>query len=93
MSSLFRTGLLSAALVLASTPLLAQTAPAPAASAAAPGMAMQKDCKSKHDHGAEKGTPTPKSAMCADMAASGAKATAKPKTKAHDHGKVHKGQG
>jgi hypothetical protein len=67
------------ALILATSAPYAQTStPTPAASAAA-----MRDCeKAKHDHGAEKGTPTPKSVRCAAEDMKG--------KKAHDHNKVHK---
>jgi hypothetical protein len=69
------------ALAVAGT-AFAQTSP-PAAAASA---ATMRDCeKSKHDHGADKGTPTPKSVRCAAEDNKGKKVT-----KAHDHNKVHK---
>jgi hypothetical protein len=70
------------ALILATSALYAQTStPARAASAAA-----MRDCeKARHDHGAEKGTPSPKSVRCAADDMKGKKVN-----KAHDHNKVHK---
>jgi hypothetical protein len=70
------------AFIVAVTAPFAQTStPAPAASAA-----TMRDCeKARHDHGAEKGTPTSKSARCAAEDAKGK--TGKP---VHDHNKVHK---
>lgn len=72
-------------------PIGAFAQPAPAAAAAS---APMMECRhmAKHDHGAEKGTPTSKAAACAhgpDLAAS---APAKKKALAHDHGKFHKQQ-
>ncbi|WP_284617747.1 hypothetical protein [Aquabacterium humicola] len=61
---------------------------APTPSASAPMMDCQK--KARHDHGAEKGTPTPKSSACADMP--GPAASAARKKPLHDHGKMHKQQ-
>jgi hypothetical protein len=64
-----------------SAPFAQTTAPAKAASAAA-----TRDCEMpRHDHGAEKGTATPKSVRCAAEDAKGKKVQ-----KAHDHNKVHK---
>jgi putative alpha-1,2-mannosidase len=64
---------------------------APAAPAAA--ASASTDCAkpmARHDHGAEKGTPSPKAAApCGAAAAS--KKTAKAKT-GHDHAKIHKNQ-
>ena len=58
------TRLLSTALLVTSIPLTvaAQERPAAAASAAMAGATMPHDCArplAKHDHGVEKGTPTP----------------------------------
>ena len=69
----------------------------PAGSPAAPmaDATMPHDCakpKATHDHGAEKGMPTPKSIIdpCVpSVAASPPKAKAKPR---HDHAKFHKSQ-
>lgn len=77
----------SLSLAFAATTAFAQTADVPAAAASA-----TQDCvpqKARHDHGAERGMPTPQK-KCAPE-----KKTAKAKTKAvqgHDHGKVHKNQ-
>jgi hypothetical protein len=70
------------AFILATSAPYAQTpTAAPAASAAA-----ARDCeKARHDHGAERGTPTPKSVRCAAEDSKGKKVS-----KAHDHNKVHK---
>lgn len=67
----------------------ATTAPAAAAAASTPA-----DCKAggtkRHDHGAERYTPSAKSTACAPAAAaSGAKGKTKP---SHDHSKFHKNQ-
>jgi len=63
------------------------------ASQAAEAPAMPAPCAmpaARHDHGAEKGTPTPRMAGC-PMAAASDSATAKPKAKVgHDHSKFHK---
>lgn len=73
-----------------SSAALAQDGPAaPAAASSA-----STDCAkpmARHDHGAEKGTPSPKAmAPCGAESASPAK---KVKAKAgHDHGKFHKNQ-
>jgi hypothetical protein len=77
----------SLSLMFAATTAFAQNAEAPAASASA-----AQDCvpqKPRHDHGAERGMPTPQK-KCAPE-----KKTAKAKSNAiqgHDHGKVHKNQ-
>lgn len=92
---------LSAAFILATLALtaIAQTPPAAGASMPMMGgeaMAMPHDCAkgmAKHDHGAERGSPRPKSADCGpagaaaapEAAASGAKAKQR-----HDHSKFHK---
>ena len=71
-----------------STALAQQAATEPASGAPA---ASSRDCTSRHDHGAEKGMPKPKSAACADApASSAAKHKARPR---HDHAKFHKNQG
>lgn len=82
-------------IVLTST---AQAQVSPAASMPMAGTAMPKDCAkptAKHDHGAEKGTPSPKSMSgpCAPVAAAAipADAASTPKKKLnHDHSKAHK---
>ena len=80
--------LAASAVAIVAASAIAQPA-APAASAAS---APMMDCPkmAKHDHGAEKGTPTPKSSACADMAAPAASAAKKKPL--HDHGKMHKQQ-
>lgn len=83
-------------LLLASATALAQDRP-PAAASAAPAASKAMDCAGgtmkRHDHGAERGTPSMASAPCAPSAASGASAPAKAKAKlTHDHAKVHKNQ-
>ena len=91
-SSFVRVAAVAATVLLGVGSALAQ-APQAAASAAAPAASMPHDCKvAKHDHGAEKGMPMPKSAMCADAAASAPKAKAKPAPR-HDHTKFHKNLG
>lgn len=73
----------------------AQERPAGSPTAPMVDASMPQDCvkpKARHDHGAEKGMPTPKSIIdpCApSAAASAAKAKAKPR---HDHTKFHKNQ-
>ena len=75
-----------------------QAQPAPAASMPMASNAMPKDCAkpmARHDHGAEKGTPSAKtmSANCAQAAAATmpADAASTPKQKPiHNHSKVHK---
>ena len=85
-----------AVLALFSVAAIAQEtpAPAPAPAEAAPTTMMPNDCTSqatRHDHGAERGTPAAKMAGCAMASPAASAATAKPKAKpAHDHGKVHK---
>lgn len=72
-------------LALAATASLGQQAAAPAASAA-----RATDCVPRHDHGAERGTPSPQ-ARCG----SASQAKAKKQGKAidgHNHGKIHKNQ-
>jgi hypothetical protein len=79
----FRIVSVAAVLALSAAVSLAQNAkPAPAEKATAP---TQECDKAKHDHGADKGTPTPKSVRCAAEANKG-----KTTSKAHDHAKVHK---
>jgi hypothetical protein len=71
-------------IAMALTPLFAQTT-TPAATAPAASAAKVRDCeKPRHDHGAEKGTPTPMSVRCAAEDARGKKVK-----RAHDHQKVH----
>jgi hypothetical protein len=91
---------LSAALfavaVALTTSVQAQTAPAGAMPMT--GDAMSHDCAKpmrKHDHGAEKGTPTPSAASAPCTAAMAAPAPAEAASSAkkaagHDHSKFHK---
>lgn len=73
---------LAFAIGLAVSAPYAQTTPTPAPAASA---VKVRDCeKPRHDHGAEKGTPTPKSVRCAAEDSKG-----KPVGKVHDHAKVH----
>lgn len=75
------------ALALSATPALSQTAAEPAAAASA-----AKDCtpqKPKHDHGADRGTPTPQKKCATEKKIVKAKSQA---IQGHDHGKVHKNQ-
>jgi hypothetical protein len=75
------------ALAYFATPVLGQTAAAPAAVASA-----EQDCapqKPKHDHGADRGMPTPQKKCGAEKKATKAKVKA---VQGHDHGKVHKNQ-
>jgi len=73
----------------------AYAADAPAAPDSGAATTMPHDCgmpMARHDHGAEKGTPTPPMAMKCAMATEAAVA-ATPKTKAkrgHDHARTHK---
>jgi hypothetical protein len=77
--------------VIFSAAALAQEAPAPVTDAKpTAAAAMPHDCTkqmARHDHGAEKGTPTPKMAGCAmeKPAVSPVKGKA-----GHDHAKFHK---
>ena len=75
-----------------STAAVAQQAPVPASAPdAGAASTMPHDCvkpMARHDHGAEKGTPTPMSSGC-PMAASASSARAKAKP-GHDHSKFHK---
>jgi hypothetical protein len=69
---------------------IAQESPAPAAAPAA-AASMPHDCAksmARHDHGAEKGTPTPMAGGC-PVATSASPAKAKAK-QGHDHSKFHK---
>lgn len=84
----------AAAIALSGT-VLAQSAPS--ASMPTAGAAMSYDCAKpirKHDHGAEKGTPTPmaRSAPCAVAAAASAPAAAATSAKkpGHNHSTFHK---
>ncbi|HSW08019.1 hypothetical protein [Aquabacterium sp.] len=77
----FAQALAAGIMAFAAATALAQPAPAtPAASM--PMMDCQK--MAKHDHGAEKGTPTPKSTACVNATAA---SSARRKAPAHDHGK------
>ena len=74
-----------------------QAQPAPAASMPMAGGTMPSDCAKpirKHDHGAERGMPTPaaKSAPCAVAAAASAPAAAASAAKkpGHNHSTFHK---
>ncbi len=91
--------ILSAAIFAASIALsgTVQAQSAPAASMPMAGGTMSHDCAKpirKHDHGAEKGTPTPMatSAPCAVAAAASepAAAASSAKKSGHDHSKFHK---
>jgi hypothetical protein len=67
----------------------------PAAVEAASTASMPADCgnqMARHDHGAEKGMPTPKSARCQiakDASAGASTPTKKVTPKGHDHNKFH----
>lgn len=79
------------ALAFGASAAVAQERPAAAPAAAA---SMPMDCSSagikRHDHGAERQSPSAKNMPCAPAeAASAVKAPSKP---THDHGKVHKNQ-
>jgi len=91
--------ILATALFAASSAVTAAAQEAPVTPAAAPtaGTSMPHDCAgpmAKHDHGAEKGMPTPKSTSMSGPCAPAA-AVSMPKAKAklnHDHAKFHKNQ-
>jgi hypothetical protein len=86
--SVFHTFPLALALVL-STAVVAQESSAPNLDPA--GTAITHDCAKpmpRHDHGAEKGTPTPMRVAC-PMAATPSIEKAKAK-RGHDHAKFHK---
>lgn len=88
---------LCVALIVSTLALSSTAQDRPAGSPAAPmaDAAMPHDCvkpKARHDHGAEKGMPTPMSIIdpCkASAAASAPKEKSKPR---HDHTKFHKNQ-
>ncbi|MFO1226109.1 hypothetical protein [Roseateles sp.] len=80
----------SVCLVLVSGAALAQ---ATAASAPMGSASMPHECKSRHDHGAERGMPSGATMNCAKSADEAASAPAKRKVKPHDHAKFHKNQG
>jgi hypothetical protein len=88
--SAFHVFQLAVALML-STAAVAQDGPVPTTAPAA--ASMPQDCPkaiARHDHGAEKGTPTPNSSACPmATAASPDKAKAKAKL-GHDHARFHK---
>ncbi len=79
---------------LLSAAALAQDAPAPVTPDAwAPAMPARCAVQgARHDHGADRGTPTPKMSGCTmNSTAASAPSTAKPKVKTgHDHAKFHK---
>ena len=83
-----------ALMALFSVAAVAQEAPAPVPAPAQAAPTMPQDCTTqpmRHDHGVEKGTPTPKMAGCAMASSTASSATAKPKAKSgHDHNKFHK---
>jgi hypothetical protein len=90
---MFASRILSIAFALAlSTAAVAQEAPAPTAAPAVDATATTpRDCTkpmARHDHGAERGTPTPMSAGC-PMAIADTSAKTKAKL-GHDHAKFHK---
>lgn len=82
---------LAVALML-SAAAVAQDGPGPTTAPVAPAAAsMPQDCTkamARHDHGAEKGTPAPKSGAC-PMATGASPAKAKAKM-GHDHARFHK---
>ena len=84
-----RSALLCISLLTASVTMAQQVA-TPASSAPEAASSAPEDCvlALRHDHGAEKGTPTPKKA-CGPAKKKVAKDKAKP---LHDHGKVQKNQ-
>jgi hypothetical protein len=82
-------------LALGVAPAAAQEPPASAPAAAA-SVSMPMDCNAgamkRHDHGAERNTPSAKSMPCAPAeAASGAKVKSMAKP-VHDHAQFHKNQ-
>ena len=83
---------ISLAMLVSAGSVLAQQAPAGAASSPMSAGMTDKGCakaSSRHDHGAERNAPRAKTSPCPAAApASGAKARAK-----HDHAKFHKNQG
>ena len=90
---MFASRIFSIAFALAlSTAAVAQEAPAPTAAPAVDATStMPRDCTkpmARHDHGAERGTPTPMSGGC-PMATSDTSAKTKAKL-GHDHAKFHK---
>lgn len=79
----------SAALLFGASAVFAQQTGTPPASAEKDSVAQECAKAQRHDHGADRGFPTSKSA-CKTMKT----AAAKPKAKVdgHDHGKMHKNQ-
>lgn len=78
------------------TTAAAQPQAAAAATPAASSAMSPKDCArpmARHDHGAERGSPTPRArpAGCPPETAASASAPRKLKP-VHDHGKIHKNQ-
>lgn len=92
---MYSTRTLGLALVaaLSASPVFAQQHP-DAASMPMDGASMPHDCGKaikRHDHGAEKGTPTPGSMDCAHAATPAASAASGARKKPlHDHGTFHK---
>lgn len=92
---IFSAAIFAAAIALTAT---AQTAPAPAASMPMAGATMPPDCAvpaGKHDHGAEKGTPNPKTKAVPCRATTAAttpseSASAPKKQTKHNHSTFHK---
>jgi hypothetical protein len=88
-----RTSLLAIVLFTAGI-AFAQEAPAPAPAAPEAAPAPPAPCMvqgARHDHGAEKGMPTPKMSGCPMAAPTASAAPAKAKAKpGHDHSKFHK---
>ena len=80
-----RTLTVSLLLALAATASLAEQAQPPAMSAA-----QAEDCVVRHDHGAERGTPSPQ-ARCG-IASQGKAKKQGEAVDGHDHGKIHKNQ-
>lgn len=89
--------LAAASLALLTLSAVAQSQPTQGAPMPMPTVEMSHDCgkpMKRHDHGAERGTPSPKSmpAPCAaGAAAPSAEGASAPKKRLnHDHGKFHK---
>lgn len=75
-----------------STGAVAQDTRAPSPEPGAPA-AVQQDCPMtmpRHDHGAERGTPTPMRGSCPMAAADAPVAKAKAAKRGHDHARFHK---
>lgn len=94
--NIFRVLTVGAAVALAATSALSQPVQAATDAAAAAGVSSPDTCRrsaTRHDHGADRGMPTPQSSACAGGTARAAVPAARAKPgPMHDHGKVHKNQ-